>query len=152
MFSPLPLLQMSRALPGLVPWLQLRPGGRAGRVRLRVGHLRCSFLCKAVPGQLDARHERQIPIKIWQHTSQHTGENAGQTVTSWLLRAMCRCRLPLKSTWLWLWVNLFSPWLSAVCWHVHPNFNHMLRESGVTHQHSSSSRLFNHLRYTETEW
>lgn len=131
MFSPLHLLQMSRALPGLVPWLQLRPGGRTGRLRVRVGRLRCSFLCKAVPGQLDARHERQISIKIWQRTPQHTGENAGQTVTCWLLRAICRCWLPLKFIWLWLCVNLFSPWLSVVCWHVHPNFNQMLCESGV---------------------
>lgn len=53
-------LQMSRPVSGVMSRVRLHSGGRAGRVRLRVGHLRRPLFCKAMPSQLDTCHERQI--------------------------------------------------------------------------------------------
>ena len=65
---------MSRTLPGAVPRVQLHPGGWARCVWLCVGYPRCPLLCQALPSQLAACHEGQIPNQRREHTPQHADE------------------------------------------------------------------------------
>lgn len=124
---------MSWALPGLVSRLHLRAGGRVGRVRLRAGRPRCSLFCQAVPGQLDACHERQIPVQIC--TPQHTGEKKRRPGSDFLF--MRSQVLGLDASQIF---NVSEPVFSLVSQHCvgMRNFYKSFYKSGVTCSDSST--------------